>query len=1544
MQDIPGPGRLRPGASAAPFGLRRASLALLVLACALALFLPGNGNAVQARTAQPPVSNIDQTVIISDDPTEVVAFSTMDPAQELTIGADETGYTVTGSDLDPMVSGVSDLPTVKLFSGSAIGTEVAANGTRPEADSIGTGSTYTLTGVDAGKRLNAPVGFTDDGNSNVSPVSGGTAAITTAVNAGPREQFAVVDICDRTPEVQAAILAAVTFGSPTCATTNALHLATVTNLVINGYSSSSIDAEEFSGLKSLQSLLLGDSTIETIHPGAFQDLSKLTFLFFDRNRIKTLEDGVFRGLTGLTDLHLSQNRITAINPGAFNDLTALQNLSIFTNDITSLDADTFSGLTTLQTLNLNNNPIANVHVDTFDPLTSLTSLYLDDLDLMDADWHEDLFESLTNLTTLSIRRNGFTTLDVDIFDDLTKLDSLDLSENALTTLPDGIFDELTILKSLILNHNALTTLPADIFDDLTVLQQLSLNNNSLSSLPSDVFTGLSSNLTVLFLHRNNLPSLDVDIFDGLTGLQQLGLSFNKLAALPDGLFDETTALRYLYLNNNMITSPPEDIFDGLTSLVVLYLNNNGLSSLDANIFDGLTSLQQLFLYNNSFATLDANIFDGLTALQQLFLYNNSLATLDADIFDGLSSLVVLYLSDNGLTTLDADIFDGLGNLGTLYLNDNGLTALPATLFNDLDNSLQHLVLTDNSITALPAMVFTGLTGLKGLDLSCNGLTALDLTRFDPFASSLTYLDITGNSFTTAPTDTAVRAKLTAIANLHISEANTACLLPDNAGLSGLTVSAGALSPPFEPPGFTGAYGVDVAYDVTSIVITPTTIDPHAVVTSIPADTDLNTPGIQLATPLDFTRIEFTVTAENGYASVTYVIEVYRDDPPATNARLRDLTLSGIPLTEQFDSRTFTYTADGDVESTTVTPELSDSDATTVIKLGGAPVSNGIVNLATGSNVITVEVTAEDGTTMETYTVTVSYTRQVTVSFDQATYSVDEGGTVLVTANLSEDPERPVTIVLMATLQGTTSSADFSLPTVLIFELGDTSKTTVFTAATDTDDDAGESVLLTFSIVPNGVSAAGIVETTVTITQVVLTPVTVSFDQAAYTVEEGQAASVTLTLTPDPDRDVVIPLLATHLGAASSPDYTLDTRVTFATGVTSSVVIFQATDDRLDDDGESVQLGFGRLPTGVTAGTTPETAVTIIDNDVPGVTVNPRAIMFRQGQSGMYTVMLDTEPTATVIVTPASINPQVTFSPISLTFNASDSHISQEVTVRAGAATAATITHTVTNYGAVTMAPDVSVTVMGTPPPNIPVPPPPPPSTGGGGGSSNDDPYFRDGSRTTRSVLENAKPGTPVGDPVEARDRDRDSLVYSLSGTGSDRRSFAIERETGQLLTFVVLDYEVQSVYNIVVRVRDTERGSDTIRVTIEVINQPEPTATPTPEPTATPTPEPTATPTPEPTATPTPEPTATPTPEPTATPTPEPTATPTPEPTATPTPEPTATPTATAAPTPLPTPTATMTPAPPDDEGGLPGLLWLLLLLPGAALVGAGLWYARRRQ
>ncbi len=112
--------------------------------------------------------------------------------------------------------------------------------------------------------------------------------------------------------------------------------------------------------------------------------------------------------------------------------------------------------------------------------------------------------------------------------------------------------------------------------------------------------------------------------------------------------------------------------------------------------------------------------------------------------------------------------------------------------------------------------------------------------------------------------------------------------------------------------------------------------------------------------------------------------------------------------------------------------------------------------------------------------------------------------------------------------------------------------------------------------------------------------TVNFGAAAYTVAEGGAVSVTVTLSADPERSVTIPLTATNQGGASSSDYSgVPSNVVFASGQTSKTFTFTATEDTDDDDGESVKLTFGTKPTGVSEETPKETVISITDDCTTG---------------------------------------------------------------------------------------------------------------------------------------------------------------------------------------------------------------------------------------------------------------------------------------------------------------------------------------------------------
>ena len=98
--------------------------------------------------------------------------------------------------------------------------------------------------------------------------------------------------------------------------------------------------------------------------------------------------------------------------------------------------------------------------------------------------------------------------------------------------------------------------------------------------------------------------------------------------------------------------------------------------------------------------------------------------------------------------------------------------------------------------------------------------------------------------------------------------------------------------------------------------------------------------------------------------------------------------------------------------------------------------------------------------------------------------------------------------------------------------------------------------------------------------------------------------------------------------------------------------------------------------------------------------------------------------------------------------------------------------------------------------------------------ANRAPVFTEGSRTTRTVVENTTSGVNIGSAVSATDADNDTLTYSLSGT--DALSFGIDSGSGQLRTSTALDYETKSSYSVTVSVSDGNEGSDSILVTISV--------------------------------------------------------------------------------------------------------------------------------
>ena len=110
--------------------------------------------------------------------------------------------------------------------------------------------------------------------------------------------------------------------------------------------------------------------------------------------------------------------------------------------------------------------------------------------------------------------------------------------------------------------------------------------------------------------------------------------------------------------------------------------------------------------------------------------------------------------------------------------------------------------------------------------------------------------------------------------------------------------------------------------------------------------------------------------------------------------------------------------------------------------------------------------------------------------------------------------------------------------------------------------------------------------------------TVSYNAAGYTVNEGGTGTVSVTLSAAADRVLQIPITVALL-TAESGDYRVtgltSNALAFVPGDSSKSFTFEALQDT-DTSDETVTLGLGQLPAKVTAGSRTTSVVTIDDDD------------------------------------------------------------------------------------------------------------------------------------------------------------------------------------------------------------------------------------------------------------------------------------------------------------------------------------------------------------
>ena len=470
---------------------------------------------------------------------------------------------------------------------------------------------------------------------------------------------------------------------------------------------------------------------------------------------------------------------------------------------------------------------------------------------------------------------------------LVNLQALYLSQNRLTGPIPASLGRLVNLQVLYLWGNELTgPIPASL-GGLSNLRFLSLAENRLTG-PVPAWLGRLSNLQYLILAENELTGTIPPELRSLYYLRWLYLSDNQLTGTIPPWLGSLYYLEKLVLWGNELsgTIPPE--LGTLSNLEILSLTGNQLSGTIPPQLGNLGNLQELYLHGNELSgtippqldslynlqvlSLGGNELTGTVPtylgsfynLQELYLWGNELTgTIPAEL-GSLYNLRDLYLSGNKLTgTIPAQL-GNLGNLQVLYLWGNELSGAIPPHLGSLSN-LQVLSLSRNELTGTIPSQLGNLGNLQVLSLSRNELTG----TIPPHLGSLSNLQVL--SLQQNQLDGCVPQGLRDVADNDFDDLGLPfCDLL----LSSLTISPGALTPPFDP------YHTDytAAVEVSRVTAAPAN-DHNAAFQFIDqnrgeiTDADGSLEGLQVDLGAGIATIRIRVISPDGLGSLIYTIQV-----------------------------------------------------------------------------------------------------------------------------------------------------------------------------------------------------------------------------------------------------------------------------------------------------------------------------------------------------------------------------------------------------------------------------------------------------------------------------------------------------------------------------------------------------------------------------------------------------------------------------------------------------------------------------------------------
>ncbi len=1240
----------------------------------------------------------------------------------------------------------------------------------------------------------------------------------------------ITPVSDRTPEVRDAIVDAIS-GVDAAVDVTETHLAAIT------------------------SLNLRNAGIPELKTGDLSGLSGLTSLNLYGNELNTLPDGIFEGLTALTTLRLGGNTVdrmpisVSLERVSDGQLKAVAPTGAPFAIVVPISATNGSIADNASSLSIakgstESSPVIitrseNTTVAVIANIGTLPSLPTN---------HYGYVLSKSSALPLEVASALETPLITEVLPPTETEDTP--SENVTPVFTDGSITIRSIAENTESDTNIGRPISATDTQTLTyTLGGIDRTSFSINSDTGQLLTKASLDYETKRVYIVVVTSSDGVLTDTITVVISVidisETTFVSTAALA--VSDRTPAVRDAIVDAVSGVDSADDITAmHLASITSLNLRGAGITSLKTGDFSGLTALSSLNLYGNMLSRLPHGIFDGLTSLLSLRLGDN--------LFDPMPLTVSLQQVGTGqfraviLTGAPFDVTLTIGNMmvtiskGSLTSENftatgiptiSALPVLPATHFgyiiansdvcsrtlqvsdaivaalsditdcrNVSDVHLAQITRLDLSgvfITSLAADDFAGLLSLTTLDLSDNQLINLPKRFFDGFLS-LTALNLSGNTFDPLSINVMLEKVGTNQVKVVVpSGAPFEMTLPINVvnggilgGTNTITLMQGSMESqpltiirapntfdfvtadistmpnlPTNHAGYVFTNSNDTPLQIfEQINVAPVFTDDTTATRSIAENTEA---GTDIGTPISATDVNNdTLTYSLGGSDVTCF------DIDSTTGQLK--TKEALDYETKTSYSVVITVSDGSLTDTIdVTINITDVDE-------APPKEDEVVVIPNDDEVVVLpddydEVVVEDTPPQNNapmFTDGNSTTRSIA---ENTTSGANIGNSVSAT-----DADRDT---LTYTLDGTDASA---------FTINRTNGQLQTSAALDFEAKNSYSVTITVS---DGKDGTDSISVTINITNVNEDipnndPVFTDGSNAIRSIAENTGSGV----------DIDTPVSATDADDGNTLSYSLGgtDAAAFSIDSTSGQLRTSAALDYETKNTYSITISVSDGNGG-----SDTISVTINITNVDETPTNS-APEFAEGVSTSRSVAENTG--SGVDIGSAVSATDVDGDTLTYTLGGTDASSFSLDSSSGQLRTSASLDYeTKTSYSVVLTVSDenggsdsLRVTINIT---NIDEAP------------ANNSPVFTSDS-TTRTIAENTVVDTNIGAAITATDADDDTLTYGLTGT--DAASFSIVSRTGQLKTKAVLNHEVKDSYSLIVTVSDGQGGSDSISITINVLD------------------------------------------------------------------------------------------------------------------------------